>query len=200
MKKNTEQWYRKLAFLSWVLPLFSFLTLAVLIAGMAAKVIPTALFKHGLSYIFYASPIMAIPIGLLFGFVAFISLIKYKNKMIFINALIGILLNVALYFVFINHSHGHRPKITQAKMEISKLEGYVKLFRMDHARFPTAKEGLEILVVGKIKYLEDLPSDPWGNDYLYINPGKQGRGFGISSAGPDEEENTDDDIKNWKKN
>jgi general secretion pathway protein G len=45
-------------------------------------------------------------------------------------------------------------------------------------------------------YIKRLPQDPWGNDYVLLNPGEQGR-FDVFSAGPDREPGTEDDIGNW---
>ena len=42
-----------------------------------------------------------------------------------------------------------------------------------------------------------IPQDPWGHPYLYKIPGDNGRDYDISSAGPDEQPGTADDIKSW---
>jgi len=48
-------------------------------------------------------------------------------------------------------------------------------------------------------YLEKLPSDPWGNNYQYVYPGKHNaNGFDLSSTGADGKAGTDDDIGNWQ--
>ena len=44
------------------------------------------------------------------------------------------------------------------------------------------------------KYLEDDPIDPWGNEYVYKNPGDNGKRYTIYSKGPDGQDGTDDDI------
>ena len=44
------------------------------------------------------------------------------------------------------------------------------------------------------KYLEDDPMDPWGNEYVYKNPGENGQRYTIYSKGPDGQDGTDDDI------
>jgi general secretion pathway protein G len=47
-------------------------------------------------------------------------------------------------------------------------------------------------------YLDQLPSDPWGNNYIYAFPGKHNPGaYDLMSDGPDGKEGTDDDIGNW---
>ena len=42
-----------------------------------------------------------------------------------------------------------------------------------------------------------IPKDPWGNPYMYKVPGDQGRDYDISSAGPDGQPGTGDDIQSW---
>ena len=47
-------------------------------------------------------------------------------------------------------------------------------------------------------YLDALPSDPWGNPYIYYYPSKHNTGtYDLLSVGPDGKEGTDDDIGNW---
>ena len=44
-----------------------------------------------------------------------------------------------------------------------------------------------------------LPTDPWGNPYIYYFPGKRNQtGYDLLSAGSDGREGTDDDIGNWQ--
>ncbi len=49
------------------------------------------------------------------------------------------------------------------------------------------------------KYLEDDPIDPWGNEYIYKNPGTDGRRYDLFSKGPDGQEGTKDDLYLKKK-
>jgi len=44
----------------------------------------------------------------------------------------------------------------------------------------------------------NLPTDPWGNPYIYEYPGKHNKnGYDLFSAGPDGKPGTKDDIGNW---
>ncbi|MEM7019597.1 MAG: type II secretion system major pseudopilin GspG, partial [Pseudomonadota bacterium] len=50
-------------------------------------------------------------------------------------------------------------------------------------------------------YIQGLPKDPWGNDYLYINPGVHGE-IDIFSYGADGREGGEGpcpDVGNWQK-
>lgn len=71
-----------------------------------------------------------------------------------------------------------RSKVTAAKAQAKTIKLALNSFRLDFGRYPTAAEGLDILV--KLPsdpamqtqwygpYLDgDFPKDPWGNDYHY---------------------------------
>ncbi len=102
-----------------------------------------------------------------------------------------------------------RARIEAAKAEISTIENAMKFYRLDNFAYPTTEQGIEALVSRpndpNIKhypaggYLERMPSDPWGNPYLYLNPGNQGEidvyTLGADGAPGGEENNAD--IGNW---
>ena len=49
-------------------------------------------------------------------------------------------------------------------------------------------------------YLDKIPMDPWGNNYIYYYPGKHNASsYDLLSIGPDAKEGTGDDIGNWTK-
>jgi general secretion pathway protein G len=83
-------------------------------------------------------------------------------------------------------------------------------YRRDLGDYPTTAEGLQALVTPPSSradrwqgpYLEakggKLPTDPWGEPYLYRYPGtKNPGGYDIYSKGPDHQPDTADDIGNW---
>jgi len=102
-----------------------------------------------------------------------------------------------------------RARIEAAKAEISTIENAMKFYRLDNFAYPTTEQGIEALVTKpndpNIKnypaggYLERMPADPWGNPYLYLNPGNQGEidvyTLGADGAPGGEENNAD--IGNW---
>ena len=71
--------------------------------------------------------------------------------------------------------------ITKAKAEIANIENALKLYRLDNFSYPTNEQGLDALVTRPNDpnvrnwatggYMERIPTDPWGNEYLYLNPG-----------------------------
>jgi general secretion pathway protein G len=100
-----------------------------------------------------------------------------------------------------------RANVQKAVSDITALEGSLSLYKMDNYDYPTTEQGLEALVeqtdiepeprrFPEGGYIKRLPQDPWGNDYVLLNPGEQGR-FDVFSAGPDREAGTEDDIGNW---
>jgi general secretion pathway protein G len=100
-----------------------------------------------------------------------------------------------------------RANVQKAVSDITALEGSLSLYKMDNYDYPSTEQGLEALVeqtdiepeprrFPEGGYIKRLPQDPWGNDYVLLNPGEQGR-FDVFSAGPDREPGTEDDIGNW---
>jgi len=100
-------------------------------------------------------------------------------------------------------------QITKAKAEIANIENAMKFYRLDNFTYPSSEQGLEALVTKpadpNIKnwksggYLERVPKDPWGNPYLYLNPGNQSE-IDIYTLGRDGRpggEGVDADIGNW---
>jgi len=99
-----------------------------------------------------------------------------------------------------------RQQATQAQIEL--LSTALASFRLDVGRFPNEQEGLKILMerpTGLEKwdgpYLsKEIPKDPWGNDYVYKNPGEHGP-YDLMSYGMDGVpggEGNDLDIVSWK--
>jgi general secretion pathway protein G len=90
-----------------------------------------------------------------------------------------------------------RSKITTAQTQVKLLRGAVESMRLDVGRYPTADEGLQMLVkapgdpalAGRWRgpYLDGaaVPSDPWGYPYQYTVPGADGQGFALYSLGSD---------------
>jgi general secretion pathway protein G len=100
-------------------------------------------------------------------------------------------------------------QITKAKAEIANIENALKFYRLDNFTYPSSEQGIEALVTKpadpNIKnwksggYLPKLPNDPWGNPYLYLNPGNQGE-IDVYTLGRDNRpggEGVDADIGNW---
>ena len=102
---------------------------------------------------------------------------------------------------------GKEAKITRANVEIKMLGQALDRYEMHNDAFPGTDEGLQSLISApseaktwKGPYLktDKLPTDPWGNEYQYKQPGDHNKkGYDLWSYGPDKREGGDDDIANW---
>lgn len=100
-------------------------------------------------------------------------------------------------------------KVKAAQTQLASLVLALNRFEIDLGRFPTASEGLRVLVERPVDgakawqgpYLDGnaVPPDQWGNAWNYRNPGqRRSDGFDLWSNGPDGREGGGDDIANWK--
>jgi general secretion pathway protein G len=99
-------------------------------------------------------------------------------------------------------------KTKTAKIQIESLGSALDLFFLDSGRYPSSSEGLAALVQrpGNVPawngpYLKGslVPTDPWGNAYIYRSPGEHGA-YDIVSFGADGQEGgtgTATDIDSW---
>ena len=92
---------------------------------------------------------------------------------------------------------------------VKTLKNAVERYTLDVGQPPTTEQGLQALIAMP----PDLPNpnvwggpyicpdasllDPWGNEYRYASPGRDGRPFDVWSAGRDGIDGTDDDIGSW---
>jgi general secretion pathway protein G len=84
-------------------------------------------------------------------------------------------------------------KIAAAKSDIATLTSLLQQYRVDNDKYPTTEEGLQALRTQpsdasswKGPYTDkEIPSDPWGNPYVYQSPGPDGQDYEIISYGAD---------------
>jgi general secretion pathway protein G len=101
-------------------------------------------------------------------------------------------------------------KIAAAKATVSELESAVERFYIHLDRYPTAEEGLKVLVeapAGDEKkwrgpYIKMLRPDPWGQPYQFRAPGvHHTASFDLWSRGVDGKDGGEGegaDIGNWQ--
>ena len=108
-------------------------------------------------------------------------------------------------------SRPDEARVVAAKQDIAVISQALKLYRLDNQRYPTAEQGLQALVARPELqpvppnwkpggYLERLPRDPWGNAYIFVNPGLHGE-IDVLSTGADGKtggEGLDADIGSWQ--
>lgn len=107
-------------------------------------------------------------------------------------------------------SRPDEARIIAVKQDVASLAQALKLYKLDNMNYPATDQGLQALVTKPSTpplppnwkpggYVERLPKDPWGRDYLYLNPGQHGE-IDIFSRGADGEpggEGGNADIGNW---
>lgn len=86
---------------------------------------------------------------------------------------------------FIERADEARVEATKAQMQ--NIAQALKLYRLHNSRYPNTSEGLNALVQpsrdGK-RYLDRIPKDAWGNDFIYLAPGVHSD-FDLLSYGAD---------------
>ena len=95
---------------------------------------------------------------------------------------------------------------TAATTDIGAIGLALDAFEVDNGRCPSTDEGLGALLQqpssaqnwrGPYLKRDGIPTDPWGNQYVYRYPGQNNpTGYDLASLGPDGREGTDD-ITNW---
>jgi general secretion pathway protein G len=99
-------------------------------------------------------------------------------------------------------------RAVKAQQDMNAMSSALQLYKLDNFRYPTTDQGLEALVSKPSSepvprnwkpYMERLPKDPWGNDYLYLSPGQNGEFdiFTYGADGVDGGEGADATIGNW---
>lgn len=125
-------------------------------------------------------------------------------ELMIVVVILGILATIIMPRILGRPEQARRMK---AKIDIRNIESALALFKTDTSRFPTTSEGLEVLVrdpgikgYNKDAYLDKVPSDPWGNKYVYICPGIHSKDYDLKSYGKDGEDGGAEDnadIESW---
>ena len=99
-------------------------------------------------------------------------------------------------------------QISAAKQDIRNIESAFRLYRLDNFNYPSNEQGIKALTTKPVgqntrnwkgPYLNRMPLDPWGNQYLYMHPGLN-REIDIYTYGRDGRpggSGDDADIGNW---
>ncbi len=102
-------------------------------------------------------------------------------------------------------------QIDSTKIQLTSIATSLDNFKIGVGQYPTTDEGLGVLSSAELLENEELVKkwrgpymdaakvkDSWGNEFNYISPGEQNeKSYDLWSNGPDGEDGTDDDIKNW---
>lgn len=103
-----------------------------------------------------------------------------------------------------------KARVVKARQDIQALVTALNMYRLDNQAYPSTNQGLQALVErpsGRPEpinwkaggYIERLPKDPWGRNYLYLNPGVHGD-IDVWTNGADGQpggEGVNAEIGNW---
>lgn len=91
----------------------------------------------------------------------------------------------------------------RAKVDIQRISQELQQYNLRTNKYPSTDEGLGALMSENGgSGFEEIPKDPWGNEYNYLFPG-QHRSFDIWTYGADGQEGGEGegaDIGNWNMN
>ena len=95
---------------------------------------------------------------------------------------------------------------SRVEADLQAIGTQLRVYEMQNLRPPSTEQGLRALVTRPSsepvprrwrQLLEEVPLDPWGEEYVYYYPGKKNpQGFDLFSKGPDRQEGGGDDIGN----
>jgi general secretion pathway protein G len=100
--------------------------------------------------------------------------------------------------------NSERARVTAAQADINGgIKSALGQYEVDNGFYPRALQDLLVQPANAKNwhgpYLDKLPQDPWGNNYIYYFPGKHNpSSYDLLSPGPDAKEGTEDDIGNWQ--
>lgn len=101
-------------------------------------------------------------------------------------------------------SRPEQARIVKVKQDILAIQSALDLYKLDNGFYPSTDQGLEALIKKPTSdpiprnwksegYLHQLPEDPWGQAYQYLNENEK---LKIFSYGPKGKEGNSE-IGNW---
>jgi general secretion pathway protein G len=104
-------------------------------------------------------------------------------------------------------SRPEEARLVKVKQDILAIQAALDLYKLDNSIYPTTEQGLKALVekptIPPIPrgwksdgYLHEVPVDPWGAPYQYLNTGEKLRIFSYGPSGAEGQS----EIGNWNVN
>lgn len=129
-------------------------------------------------------------------------------EMLIVVLIIGLIVSIVVYNVA---REPDKARVQTVKSQISQFSSALQAYKLENGHYPSTEQGLEALFNepsgfpapdnwGPEPYMvgKEVPVDPWGNEYVYTN---DGRNFLIVSYGSDGEPggggNVDEDGKDY---
>ena len=119
--------------------------------------------------------------------------------------ILGILASIVVPKII---SRPDEARVVKAKQDVLAIQSALELYKLDNGVYPSTDQGLLALVEKPATppiphdwktYLKSLPKDPWGRDYLYLNPGQHGEidVFTLGAEGTSGGTGINAEIGNW---
>lgn len=106
-----------------------------------------------------------------------------------------VLLGIVMSIVAGNFlGRGEKAKADAARIQIQEISQALDLFKLEVGRYPSQSEGLQALIAapsgltrwnGPYWKQNQVPKDPWQNEYKFVVPGKNGAPYEVISLGAD---------------
>lgn len=104
-------------------------------------------------------------------------------------------------------SRPEQARIVKVKQDILAIQNALDLYKLDNGAYPSTDQGLQALVTKPTTppvprdwkadgYLQELPMDPWGEAYQYMNESEKAKIFSFGPKGRD----GNSEIGNWNMN
>lgn len=104
-------------------------------------------------------------------------------------------------------SRPEQARMVKVKQDILAIQSALDLYKLDNGFYPSTDQGLEALVTEPTTppvpnswksdgYLDEVPTDPWGQAYQYENQGDKVKIYSDGPTGKD----GDNPIGNWNLN
>lgn len=104
-------------------------------------------------------------------------------------------------------SRPEQARIVKVRQDILAIQSALDLYKLDNGFYPTTDQSLNALVSKPTTnpiprnwksdgYLQDLPMDPWGEAYQYVNDNEKLKIFSYGPKGKD----GNSEIGNWNMN
>lgn len=119
--------------------------------------------------------------------------------------ILGILASIVVPKII---SRPDEARVVKAKQDVLAIQNALDLYKLDNGFYPTTEQGLMALIEKPTSnpiphdwktYLKSLPKDPWGREYLYLNPGQHGEVdvFTLGAEGQPGGTGINAEIGNW---
>ena len=114
--------------------------------------------------------------------------------------IIALLLGTAIYKL---RGNVEMSRIVAVQSSIQSIKTQLRSYESLNGFMPSTEQGLKALVSQPsteprparwTQFLDSVPKDPWGTEFVYVNPGRKNpTGYDLYSAGQDRKPDTADD-------